>query len=421
MSRSKVTTWNKDDLVSRVDRSLDFAEAAISLVSHGDTGIDLEALEAPPDKIIAETAMLLRSIGTLPGKSADALRQRARRLSEQLVEHARHARVRVGVALFPALALDYGAAHIVLGSAGFQDDVFTDTIKASLSSTTAHARERFPHRELEQAWLSSLLHDSVLTPELFARTSLAHGIDLISGSRDDAYALTHALMYATDFGNAKPHPSIEATRIISMSRSALAGVLDDDDFDLAGELLLSWPFLGKKWDDTASFAFSVLATVEDEVGVLPSLALDLLEYKKLPVGSRANYVAAVAYHTAYVMGLLCASCLRANCRPRVMQSTGAASTNFAASLIRKLKMEKRTPQWLRYADTLADDRLNACTPFFLDVAIRRHVRKMEFGETHALICEAAKHGIRPSSLFVQSAEILNRLARFAQPAHAAVA
>jgi hypothetical protein len=283
--------WNAKDLIRRVDRSLDFAEAAISLVRESDPGIDMEALEAPPDKIIAETAMLLRSVERVPGDIGNGVRLRAAELSRKLVQHARHTRVEIGVALFPALALDYGAAHIVLGSAGYPDAKFSETIKSSLAATTARARERFPHRELEQAWLASLLSGTRFDARLVSRTSLINGIDVISGSRDDAYSLTHALMYATDFGNVEPGKCLPSDQILSIARSALSGVLDDDDFDLTGELLLSWPFLRKSWDDTASFVFAVLANVEDDVGVLPSLALDLREYKKRPAESRKNYVA----------------------------------------------------------------------------------------------------------------------------------
>ena len=403
--------WNPDDLIRRVDRSLDFAQAAISLVRDKDPGIDMEALEAPPDKIIAETAMLLRAVVTLPGSAASSVRRRAAELAEALSLHARHARVGLGIALFPALALDYGAAHIVLASAGYADPQFSRTIMDSLGSTTSAARERFPHRELEQAWLISLLTGATMDDTPVSRTALAKGIDVISGSRDDAYSLTHALMYATDFG-INPNRSLPADQILSISRSALSGILDDDDFDLAGELLLSWPFLGREWDNTSSFAFGVLASVEDDVGVLPSLALDLKEYQDLPAESRKNYVAAVAYHTAYVMGLLCSSALRAGKFPRKTLSGDNAPTQFTSTLLEILKRDARTPQWMRYAESLPEQTRNACASFFLDVAIRRHVRRTEFGEAHQLISEASGYGIEVSKLFVQAAEMLNRLARF---------
>ena len=403
--------WNQQDLIKRVDRSLDFAEAAINLVREKDPGIDMEALEAPPDKIIAETAMLLRAVGTLAGQETAGLRLRALELASRLTAHARHDRVRIGVALFPALALDYGAAHIVLESAGFPDAIFTETLKNSLEATTATARERFPHRELEQAWLTSLLYSSGVDRTIAARTSLIRGIDVISGSRDDAYSFTHALMYATDFGHRRPQSWLPKERILSISRSAIAGVLDDDDFDLTGEILLAWPFMRCGWDDTASFAFAVLAHVEDEVGVLPSLALDLKEYNQLPSESRKNYVAAVAYHTAYVMGLLCASALRTDVYPKADLSHGKVPTDFVDALVKTLKSEERTPQWLRYFETLDSGQRSACAPLLIDLALRRALRKTRFAEAHELISEATRRGIEPTKLCVQGAEMLHRLAR----------
>ena len=415
MRNTNDKSWEPNDLVRRVDRSLDFAEAAISLVRDADPAVDLEALEAPPDKIIAETAMLLRAIVTLPGESNEELRRRATDLATQLANHARHQRVQIGIALFPALALDYGAAHIVLESAGLPDPAFSETIKNSLEATTATARERFPHRELEQAWLTSLLYASGIDRGMAARTSVFRGIDVISGSRDDAYSFTHALMYATDFGRRGRQTWLPTDRILAISRSALAAVLDDDDFDLAGELLLAWPFLRSEWDDTASFAFAVLANVEDEVGVLPSLALDLHEYNKLPESSRRSYVAAVAYHTAYVMGLLCASALRAEAYPKGQYKKGGSSQAFTRHLIDVLKSEPRTPQWLRYFESLPVSQQDACAPFLFDVALRRSLRKTRFGEAQALIAEAARANLVPTELCVQGAEMLNRLARAIRP------
>lgn len=103
-----------------------------------------------------------------------------------------------------------------------------------------------------------------------------------------------------------------------MYEERLTGALDDDDFDLAAELLLARPCLGEGWNAVSSFGFAVLERVEDEVGVLPSLSLDGNEFARLPVAARPHYVAATAYHTAYVMGLLCAAILRARALPDVL-------------------------------------------------------------------------------------------------------
>jgi hypothetical protein len=404
--------WNSKDLVRRIDRALDFAEAAISLVGNDRHGIDLEALEALPDKIIAETAMFLRAVASINVDVGEKVRARAMELTKLLIPHARHERVQIGVALFPALALDYGAAHIVLKKAGRENEKFDGVIRTALNSTTATARERFPHRELEQAWLASLLDGKPFNGNSLDRTALIRGIDVISGSRDDGYSLTHALMYSTDFGQKLPGKQLASVDITSISRSALAGALDDDDFDLAGEFLLSWPFLRADWDDVSSFAFGVLAMVEDEVGVLPSLAFDAAEYGKLPVESRKNYVAAVAYHTAFVMGLLCTASVSSGKPPKERPAGKQANQEFTEHLLESLRQDKRRPQWLRYAEHLPAMERNSCASFFLDTALRRSLRRKDFSGAYQLLGDADKYCLSNSTLCVQAAEMLARLAQF---------
>jgi len=49
------------------------------------------------------------------------------------------------------------------------------------------------------------------------------------------------------------------------------------------------------------------------------------------------------------------------------------------------------------------------------------MRKTEFREGFELISEAAGYGVEMSRLFVQAAEMLNRLTRVIRPEHALVA
>jgi hypothetical protein len=47
------------------------------------------------------------------------------------------------------------------------------------------------------------------------------------------------------------------------------GACDIQDFDVAGELLMTWPMLQRRWSNGASFGFLCLAHAEDEAGFLP--------------------------------------------------------------------------------------------------------------------------------------------------------
>lgn len=404
--------WPIDDLARRVERALDIVEAAITLVSDLNADIDLGALEAPPDKVIAETAMFVRSATLVPAALAPGVAARAHELAQQLLPHARHPRVSIGVALHPALSLDYGAAHLVLSKIGYHDAGFDAALAASINSPLTEARERLPHRELEQAWLSSLAGGPVPGAEMISRTALVKGVDLLTGSRDDLYAFTHALLYASDFGNRDVELPQLGNETLAAARSAIAGSLDDDDFDLAGELLLTWPFLNAEWDSTSSLAFAVLANVEDQVGILPSLSLDKIAYEKHSPEARKQFVAAVAYHTAYVMGLLCAVMICRQSRPMTSLPLAAGSLSFAEKLLSQLSTHMPQPQWLRYIETLPGDRLASCSSFLLDVGLRRAVRRFDLAEVQRLLQTGIEHEIPMSPLCLQSAGILRRLSNF---------
>ena len=93
-------------------------------------------------------------------------------------------------------------------------------------------------------------------------------------------------------------------RLTEQARSALAGALDDDDYDIAGELLLTWPLLGVDAGPVESAALRVLCDVADQVGTLPSLTLGLAS---ATAGLDAADAALLAtYHTGYVFTALAA-------------------------------------------------------------------------------------------------------------------
>jgi uncharacterized protein DUF6895 len=367
--------WSTEDLVRRVDRALDIADGAIGLISSNELRIDLAALEAAPDKICAEVAMFLRAVAAIERESASGLRDRADSLARRLAPVARRPQVVIGLALHPALARDYAAAHSVLTVMGYADPGFDRILHASLDAPSANARERLPHRELEQEWLASLSGTSTLVPTAVGRTALFNGVDLLTGARDDIYALTHALFYVADFGlrPAAPLP----TDLIEVARSALAGALDDDDFDLAGELLLAWPLTKTDWGPVESFAFAVLAAVEDGVGLLPSLALDGAAFSRHEGESRRQYVTASAYHTAIVMGLLCASLLRTSKLPSAAAGAAQRATPFPMGPSLLADLAKTHAQWITYAQGLTTGRVDEIAQLLVDVGLRRAIRRFD--------------------------------------------
>ena len=103
----------------------------------------------------------------------------------------------------------------------------------------------------------------------------------MGGSREDLYAYTHALMYVTDRHLSRKRMPRRRSDLLADAEAALARCVDDEDYDLAGELLLTWPLTGSRWSATASFAFRTLTFVEDEAGFLPSAGTKIKHHDKL--------------------------------------------------------------------------------------------------------------------------------------------
>src|ERR1700730_11579868 len=153
------------------------------------------------------------------------------------------------------------------------------TVPSMISSPGAllHAQaaghEVLPYREVELIWLRSLWRDEIPgceLEEIARKTALGNPIDLLNGTREDAYAHTHAIMYYTDFGNWQrplPRPTEE---FLGESATVLARALITEDYDLADEALMAWALTSSVWSSAAAFAFRVVASLEDKVGFLPA-------------------------------------------------------------------------------------------------------------------------------------------------------
>ena len=400
-------------LTEQLRRALGLAENALGLLEARDPGIDLDKLEAPPDKVIAETGMFLRAAMAVPHTLAPDVVEHARGLAARLCVHARQPRVAVGMALNPTLAYDYGAAHLVLSRAGFPDSRFDALLTEVGADPLCRAKERLPHRELEQAWLAWMAGGAAPGLELLSATALVRGVNPLTGTRDDLYALTHALLYATDFGNHPLDPALPTEGVLPLVRSLLARTLDEDDFDLAGELLLTWPFLKAPWDASAGLALQVLWDVERRVGILPSLSIDHAEFESLPEGSRSHYLTAVSYHTAFVMGLLCAVLLQHGSFPEAAASGPSTHSQITEGLLAALLAQKKPPQWLTFVMGRPEAERAGYLPFILDVALWRAVRRLDFAGVRELLQHSLEAALEVSPMVTQAAGMLSRVARFA--------
>jgi hypothetical protein len=242
---------------------------------------------------------------------------------------------------------------------------------------------------------------------------LKRPLDVLSVSRDESYAFTHALMYVRDF-NIRPRRLPRARAVIlAEAEAALARCMDDENYDLGGELLMAWPLTGDAWSAGAAFGFRILARLEDQNGILPSPGARQDRRDTCDGDARTDHVLATAYHTVYVMGLLCASALHAGRAPPTTLSGPAASDRGAAdTILRFLDTDDRSPYWRHEVDRISPAEREALAGFLLSIALCRKISRREFRVIHELLKVGYALGLTDAPATGQAAELLERLASF---------
>lgn len=403
-------TWDEGDLEARLCRALDLARKAVNgFATGGYADSELPAYDFGPEKVVAETAMLIYAASA--SRSRPPIADRIDELARLLAPHARSRRVLVDIALHPALTFKFAVPHVLLTKLGYPDAGFDDFLRSCASARTANAQDRPPSSLLEKRWIQSLWagRNSEAGWRAGLRSSTLNGpLDILGGLRMDAYAFTHLIFYCTDFGFGKPRLPRRRPVILTEAAALLARFVDAEDYDLSGEILLAWPFTGASWSPAAAFAFRVLASVEDQAGVLPCGNVNLARLAKLEGEARARYALGAAYHTAYVMGFLCAASLRPGRAPPAR----IVGHRFERPCLARLLAHVDDDQghWRPEFTRLPADEQRALAPFVLDVAIAQNCRRRDYEAVAEILSIACEFGLAGSPMSRQAFELLERIA-----------
>jgi hypothetical protein len=362
----KVETY---DLVRRLCYALDTAAQSLELAGkEGFTNPDVPQATVRPEKVIAETGLLLyvsSLLDTTPEcrdslAASSELRDKINATARLLIAEARCDRVLLEVCLQPAVAIDYAEAHIFLTRIGFPDPKFDALLEKIINSPGHLAKERFPHRTLEQEWVKKLWNkpprDFAELQKTIARTPLGFSLDLLFATRDDMYAFTHAMMYVSGFNDQPWNLPRKSCDICREAEGMLARCLDEEDYDLAAEILLSWPLTDDPWSAVATFAFRVLRKVDDKVGFLPTSSTRIATLQKLQGIERKKYFLATSYHTIYVMGLLCAVSLQPGKLPPEELPVNETRQGSTAAILPYVMQDASRPHWLEEFNLLPPQR-----------------------------------------------------------------
>jgi hypothetical protein len=215
----------------------------------------------------------------------------------------------------PQVAATLGAGHIFLTAAGSRNERFDRLVFGALETGFGETVERLPYRIMDQRWTRNLVRDvpfgfDDLVP-ISILSSRAHPFYM---TEEDAYAVTHAIMYLTDFGAASQPDRAAVDRMATLVDSGLAWHLVSEDFDLLTEFLIDAECLDAPASPYARFAWAVLGAAWQQWGFLPGPTFDVARFSGLSGEEKSAYGFQHLYHTNLVAGILCAVALRAGTR-----------------------------------------------------------------------------------------------------------
>ncbi|HKB51906.1 MAG TPA: hypothetical protein VKC63_10815 [Solirubrobacterales bacterium] len=264
-------------------------------------------LETFVDKVVAETALLILLAHRVPCLTSGQ-GGKLDELASLVSPYARSDRNAVMMMRFPQSVPTLGFAHIALTGAGYSDAQFDKVIRQCMETGQVVCFERIPFRFAELLWQ----HEVLGVKAEYSRGEV-DGLSIAStspnpcfGLREQAYQLTHALMYATDFGRDPRQLRDRQQMLMRTLDGFLTWTSTAEDFDLVCELLVGIECLGGRWSPAALVAGTQVWQTWSRLGYVPDINYDEGKHRSLTGSAATAYAIRRTYHTTYVLGILSA-------------------------------------------------------------------------------------------------------------------
>ena len=267
-----------------------------------------------------------------------------------------------------------------------------------------------PFDRLELSWLQGLA-EGCASPDVPTGSVLERGADLLHGELTDAYALTHAVLHATDCGLLYLRSLRRATSVADDAEALLGAALAGRNFDVAAELLWTWPMLDLPLSPGARYALAELDRAEASHGFLPGPEHDAGVAAGLLPGDRSTYVIQTSYHTALVGAILAAALLRDE-RP----ASGRRPVDATPDADPLPLLVLADGPWAAALRSRPLAERVACTELVLGAELRTAAARRDPARVHDVVAWAAAQGWAHLPSVAQGAALLRRVARVvAQP------
>jgi len=371
-----------------------------------------------PAKVLGETALLCRVAGRLLADDPalarfEGLGAAQARLGEALTRALDPHRAALAVAADPRCRGREAFSFALLGDL----DTGHRAVARHLLDLAGDdlGDEPDPFDRLERSWLQCLA-EGCASPDVPAGSVLERGADLLHGELTDAYALTHAVLHATDCGLLPPRSLRPATSVADDAEALLGAALSCGNLDVAAELLWTWPMLDLPLSPGARYALAELDRAEATHGFLPGPEHDPAVAGALGPADRSTYVIQTSYHTAVAGAVLAAALLR------TADGDGRAPSRTPASAGRAAPTPDADPLALLghadgpWADALRGlplaDRVG-CTELVIGAELRTSAARRDPARVHQVVAWAADQGWAHLASVRQGAALLSRVARVA--------
>jgi hypothetical protein len=291
-----------------VERALGWIESNFEYFEPFQGGIEPDGYR---EKALMELAILCMCLYRVPRFSSNALVHRFLKFIAEAYSAPlyRERLFRVEGAFVPHALL-----IVALDTCGYLvDDPLRDRFQALVERSCISFVERVPYRALEVRHILDVgsFRHSLPSYSALCRSSMAvKPLNVIYMTDSDAYSITHALIYLSDFGS-RPIPALrpaELKRLRWTLEHLLGMYIHKRDWDITGELLLSCQAVDWTTSDFYALGWRAMLDAQQLDGAFPGPTFKQEDMEGLDEGKRREYLFKQDYHTTLVAALFGALC-----------------------------------------------------------------------------------------------------------------
>lgn len=350
-----------------------------------------------------ELAMLLRlAARALPG---DDDQREILAIAAQLQPLARMPQLYRCLVMRPSRASLHVLAHLCLSELGLRDEGLDRAARRALRA--AAANERGPCRQLDAAWTRHIAFgDHELEHPALALSPIGTGVDLLATRTDDAYAFTHALQYATDFGRVALPAWVDREATLGVVEALALQALDEDDLELLAELLMAPALLRMPWTPMLAFAWQVVDACWQAFGFVPGPGLPP-ERADETHAHAVRRILGTVYHTTFGAGVCCATLLACDALPPQLPCSAVLARSLPPG---------RGRAWRAHWRRLTPAARQSLALLEQGFKLRRALESSELPAVQRVVQAAAQQGLLAHPLFLQALELLGQARDLPPPA-----